>query len=432
MLPVLVCGAEMSYLIPAALDAPFNHLFYYQNSYATYMMEVPLFIYVIHDPGKKFKARTYRDRIEISDWFLAECEHDYRKLAYILAHEIGHQINMHHLVLYKWVTAGEVTGRLWDGTPITYPYVDWIGQWSLDFQVNDGLNRIGMTPPIDALTWSRASMFDREDDIYVRFYEQQGFDFNKEPPPSHNPYNNDVVPSDDSDRLDLAIRRENAFDKMVEVLIEEGKIDETDARGLTTAGMGKLAARLHPKPMKWFDIIRPRYRSIFAGRSRSWATYDRSAFAAGYVLQGRASKRAGHLVIILDTSGSMTEEETAHCIYHTGMISQQCNPKSILLLEVDMHVQRVTKFNNGRELQDFIKAIFDLRIKIRGNGGTMLTAGFKYLRNKKYPIDLLLVFTDMETNFPDTHEPAKECIWVSTRSGVEAPKGAGRTIYMNR
>lgn len=428
----------MPYVIPEELADATAYLYHHHRPWMTYSMLVPLTYKIVEQKENDlnaFKACTYGSTIAFSSWFAGKLRKMPQYLAYVIAHEIAHQQLMHHVVHARWAKQGYVTGRMIEGGILfTFPFVGWIAQHAWDFQINDGLNMTGMKPPEDALiNPAMGTFWDIEEDIYVRYYaeqcRQQGVDPSQNDrtlaePTTTNVMHDVMVDAAPDDRFDADQRRANAFEKMLDAI-------ETDKlRGDAAMRLQKLFQRKTVRPLPWYEIIRPSCESALGGPKPTWNRVNRPAFAMGYVLQGSIAKRSGTVCVVLDTSASMSADETAACVEHLIGLFSKCLPKELHVLEVDTTVQRATLIKHPRELRQFIRPLTDGAAGLIGNGGTILTAAHDWLIEKGVHPDVTLYFTDMGTNFPSSLGNSKRVYWISTMPHLEAPGHAGVTLRM--
>jgi predicted metal-dependent peptidase len=98
-------------------------------------------------------------------------------------------------------------------------------------------------------------------------------------------------------------------------------------------------------------------------------------------LRGQLRSHKANVVVALDISGSISDEEFNHAIKEVLSIVKNVNHE-ITIIECDTEIRRVYKVKSVKDIKD--------RMKIRG--GTKFTPVFEYANNKK--INLLVYFTD--------------------------------------
>jgi len=118
----------------------------------------------------------------------------------------------------------------------------------------------------------------------------------------------------------------------------------------------------------------------------------------------------GVLVVQVDISGSISQQELAHYNGHLSRIVQQCNPEEVHVLYTDTEVRRHDTFEQGE----------DIRIEFYSGGGTHMPAGFEYLIDNDIEPDVFVCLTDGYTSFGTP--PAYPVVWCIS-SNVTPPYG---------
>lgn len=125
------------------------------------------------------------------------------------------------------------------------------------------------------------------------------------------------------------------------------------------------------------------------------------------------------IVVGLDTSGSISNDELTHFVSESHSIINSVARVKMHLIECDMIIQDTTVIEegqniNGGELPWEGKAL-------KGRGGTSFIPVFDYIEEEQIRPDLLIYFTDGYGSFPE-FEPNYPVIWIITTE-VEPPFG---------
>jgi len=117
------------------------------------------------------------------------------------------------------------------------------------------------------------------------------------------------------------------------------------------------------------------------------------------------------VVVVLDTSGSIRDEEMREFVSEVDAIKAQVRAR-ITLLACDARLSA-----DGPRVYEPWEA-FELPANLRGGGGTRFTPAFEWVEQSGCVPDLLVYFTDAEGEFPG-QEPRFPVIWlVKGRSTV--------------
>lgn len=128
---------------------------------------------------------------------------------------------------------------------------------------------------------------------------------------------------------------------------------------------------------------------------------------------GRVNQNITTICFIIDTSGSMGEEELAHVNTELNAIVQNTeNP--VQVIHCDSGVAKCEEYRRGMRLQEFW-----------GRGGTSFEPALEYVRDQlpESP-DLIVYFTDgyggqLDDNDPIIHPSEANILWILTPNGLD-------------
>jgi predicted metal-dependent peptidase len=154
------------------------------------------------------------------------------------------------------------------------------------------------------------------------------------------------------------------------------------------------------------------------GKSYAWHTMKRISKRYG-TRPGIRIKRTKHIIVIIDTSGSINDEvlqlflAEIDGIYRAG--------SSITLIESDAEVQSCYTYRRGKA------------ISCKGGGGTNFTPAFEYINSGKAGIaDACIYLTDGYAPEPEV-KPRSPLLWVLTPDGSPGNHLKwGRTLMINQ
>lgn len=203
-------------------------------------------------------------------------------------------------------------------------------------------------------------------------------------------------------------------------LLEPGSMTVEEARELRddlrqkvaqAAQMGRMAGNmpsslkraihdvLHP-PVPWEDLLRPMVRSI-AHDDETWSRRNRRF--PGVYLPSMHSERVGTVVVIGDTSGSITNDELRKMGGSVIDITEEVRPQTIHVLWADKQVAGEQVFDYG----DLIA------LDPKGGGGTDMRVPLA--RAAELEPDVVVLLTDGYTPWPtDVPYPLIVCCTTET------------------
>ena len=136
-----------------------------------------------------------------------------------------------------------------------------------------------------------------------------------------------------------------------------------------------------------------------------------------------------HIVIAIDTSGSMSSDELSKILGELNQLKQTAECR-MTLIQCDAVIQDIQEYNSW-EIAD----IDLINYKFRGRGGTTFSPVFKWVQENvldhgQRP-DALFYLTDGYAYY-DFDEPPYELMWILTQSGIESSQiPFGEIIRMN-
>ena len=192
-------------------------------------------------------------------------------------------------------------------------------------------------------------------------------------------------------------------------------VANAQARGNISGGM---AEKIMARWVKRRDVIKILKRLV--GKSISASVFEASYWKKENKRHpewhGTKDTYAPKIAIAIDTSGSMSSEMLEHAFSVTRWIKRQGFDAKIIQCDSDVkQVSNIAKL--GKE------------INVLGRGGTSSIPVFNWIdKNYKNP-DILIYFSDMEIDFPNT-KPKYKVLWCNTnKSGGRRPP-FGREIQL--
>ncbi len=134
--------------------------------------------------------------------------------------------------------------------------------------------------------------------------------------------------------------------------------------------------------------------------------------ALDLVVPGLYSEKVGSIVVALDTSGSMSNEEISEVASEIRGIAP--HTQDITLIVADSIIQQVIGFD---ELESFLQ-----KGEFRGGGGTDHVCVFDYIASHHLDPTLFIGLSDLFSSFPEK-QPPYPVIWVTTEIYGEVPWG---------
>ncbi len=199
---------------------------------------------------------------------------------------------------------------------------------------------------------------------------------------------------------------------------EETEWDDAVIQAAINAkGIGKLPAalermlneKLEPE-LDWRELLN-RFIEKNARSDYSWITPNKRYLHKNIYLPSLRNCELDHVVIGVDTSGSISDRELHQFEAEISEIFNQY-PATIHLLYCDNRMQKVVELDRC-----------DLPIKIepQGGGGTDYRPVFQYLEDHDITPSCLIYLTDLECKSYPPYEPHYPVLWVKSGQGKIMP-----------
>lgn len=342
-----------------------------------------------------------------------------KERVFIYAHEIYHVVRRDPQRFKGHRLAGDIQGKKVDHQQVNQ---------AMDYVINAGLlaEQVGQFNP----SW----LYDKDttgeeiwEDVYVRHF--------KEPPPGGG---GQGMTYGQSGRAPSGVKGDatadgngGGFDQVLEPSVDPvtGKEDvptdaefrEAIARAATAAkAIGKMPGALQrlvdeilQPQIDWKEHVRMLLTGYMGQARETWERANRRYAALGAmskvgmpVLPGKRGFGAELVVVAIDTSGSIGEDELKVFFAEVGGVLADVRPKKVILIWCDADIARVDEARTLDELQD-------IRVKgAAGGGGTDFRPPFHYVEENNLRPDTLIYLTDLMGPFPD--KPAYPVVWAAT------------------
>ncbi len=191
---------------------------------------------------------------------------------------------------------------------------------------------------------------------------------------------------------DLSLQWEQRLAGAAQQALQSGKLE---------GEMARMVDHLLQPKLPWRMLL-ARYMSATAREDYSYARPSTRRGDPAIYPSMRSNETS--IVVAVDTSGSIGEEEIQQFISEIDAIKSQIRA-SVTLLTCD------SKLNYGCPWQFEAWDTFQFDIKLRGGGGTNFKPVFEWVEARDQTPDLLVYFTDAEGIFPEV-EPCFPVNWL--------------------
>jgi predicted metal-dependent peptidase len=337
-------------------------------------------------------AATDGKRLMVNPDFIKKKCKNTKERAFVLAHEVLHVILRHpyRLKLYMDLGMG----------PDLKPFSKSRANQAMDYVINDALvhDQVGL-PPHGVLLNPQYT----KDMIWDEVYEKLPEDDSNQEWDEHMPGDPSTAPTD-ADVARAVASAANAAKNM----------------GKMPGSMQRLVNEILEPEIPWEEHLARTFSMVAARDANTWARPNRRRLAVPphIYMPGRAGYATGPVVVGVDTSGSISDKETSTYLGAIQNLFATLPPESVHVMFVDAQV------HDTIEVSD-ISEVADLKHKVKGGGGTDMTAIYREIDKLGLQPTTCVILTDGYTPFGEAQQyPTLWCITTDQK----APHG--ETIHV--
>ena len=222
---------------------------------------------------------------------------------------------------------------------------------------------------------------------------------------------------------ELSEEAKTQLEKDVDQAIRQGLMAEKkvgNGAGNLNRALGDLLA---PK-VDWREVLREFVKSICAGRDVStWRKPNRRYISSGIYMPTLVSERVGHIVVGVDTSGSIGVAEINEFLSEVKSIADDVKPEMVDLLYWDSTVAAHEKYDEN-DVPNIVSST-----KPRGGGGTSPSCVTDYMAKENIQPECVIMLTDGYVGNDWGGEWTAPVLWAIT-GGNNAVSTTGKTVHI--
>jgi predicted metal-dependent peptidase len=291
--------------------------------------------------------------------------------------------------------------------------------YAQDYIINDWLVQSGLRDmPTGGLLNPQYGMNEVADEVYCKLPDP--------PPPPPPPPRGNGQPCDGDDgttQEGFDVHLPQAGDPPTKADVQRAlKSAESVAKsqGQYNSGMGRLVDGICEPQVDWAEQIRLSVSQTAGKDDYTWARPNRKRLvvAPHVYLPGTCSHKAGVVVLVEDSSGSVSDRELKHYRGEMAAIVDELNPEETWISDCST---RCPEFLPVESADDVIE------YQPRESGGTFMPDIFRQVEEQGVTPDVVVICTDGYTDFGEA--PPYDVIWVMT-TDREAPYGRNIRIQI--
>jgi predicted metal-dependent peptidase len=337
-----------------------------------------------------------------------------KELAFLVAHEVSHKMYRH---LTTWT-------KLHDENPH-------LANVACDYVINLMLKELDPAEDIIAmpvykdgpLKGQRMGMYDKK---YKGMNSKQVFDLLKQEQEKNGGGGSGGEGIDDHDwdgAKEMTEEEKKVLEREIDQAIRQGMMAHEKAHGKGAGGIGReLNEHLEPK-INWREELREYVKATCSNKdTSSWRRVNRRFLTTGTYMPSMIGEKVGHIVVAIDTSGSIGGRELNEFLAEVKGVAEEVNPEIVDLIYWDGEVAGHEKYE-GAEVSNIVSST-----KPRGGGGTDPSCVSIHLRDNNIKPECVIVLTDgYVPNWGS--EWTAPTMWVIT-GGNDAVSDNGKTIHI--
>ena len=343
-----------------------------------------------------------------------------RELAFVIAHEAGHKMYRH---LTTWTKLHTENAQL--------------ANQAMDFVINLMLKDLDPNEAVIAMPRytedtghpkaKKGDYMGLVDERFRGMNTKQVYDILKEE------QKNDPSGGGEGDGFDehdwegaegLSDEEKKELAREIDQAIRQGLIAHQKNMGKGAGGLDRELEDLLAPKIDWREVLREFVKATCSNKdTSSWRRVNRRFLSTGTYMPSMIGEKVGHLVVAIDTSGSIGGPELAEFLSEVQGIAEEVSPEMVDLIYWDGAVAGHEKYE-GSAVSNIVSST-----KPRGGGGTDPSCVSKYLRDENIKPECVIVLTDgYVPNWGS--EWTAPTMWVISGGNTSAVSEHGKTIYL--
>jgi len=214
------------------------------------------------------------------------------------------------------------------------------------------------------------------------------------------------------------------LEREIDQAIRQGVMAHQKIAGTGAGGLDRdLLDLLEPK-VDWREMLREFVKSTCSAKdTSSWRRVNRRFLSAGTYMPSLIGEKVGHLVVAVDTSGSVGQEELSGFLTEVRGIAEEVKPSQVDLIYWDSQVAGHEEYTENM-VGDIINST-----KPRGGGGTSPSCVSEYLKDKRIVPECVIVLTDGYVGSDWGSEWTAPVLWAIV-GGNDCVAENGKTIHV--
>lgn len=312
----------------------------------------------------------------------------------LIAHEVM------HCALQHIARRGERDHRTWNA--------------ACDFVINGNLVNQGFILPEkacinhdwDDFTAEHVYNILREGAEQMQDYEQMG-DVDDAPAPGGNGDSDNDGEKENNDERTQNVQLTESQQAQIKSdwqIATQQAANAAKMQGRLPADLEKLLSEVLDPQIDWKTMLY-KYIHVPVKDDYNWGRANRRFLHSGIILPTLYSHGMGDVAVIVDTSGSISQDELNQFGGELSGICEDAKPRKVHVFYCDTRVNRHDVF----ELEDY-----PIKLQAVGGGGTDMQPAFEAIEGLDQTPECIVVLTDMYLDTDHIEYPDCDTLWIST------------------
>ena len=227
------------------------------------------------------------------------------------------------------------------------------------------------------------------------------------------------------DAKDMTEEEKKELEREIDQAIRQGVMAQQKIAGSGAGGLDRELAELLEPKVNWREVLRDFVKSICNSKdASSWRKVNRRFLSSGVYMPTLIGEKVGHLVIAIDTSGSVGDEELGEFLSEVKGIAEEVNPACVDLLYWGSSVVGHETYGDG-EAANIINST-----RPKDGGGTSPSCVSEYLKEKNIKPECVIILTDGCVGNDWGSEWTAPTLWCIVGDYFDGEAANGKTIHI--
>ena len=224
---------------------------------------------------------------------------------------------------------------------------------------------------------------------------------------------------------EMTEEEKKVLEREIDQAIRQGVMAHQKIAGVGSGDLDRdLLDLLEPK-VDWREMLRDFVKSTCSAKdTSSWRRVNRRFLSMGTYMPSLIGEKVGHLVIAVDTSGSVGQEELSGFLTEVRGIAEEVKPSQVDLIYWDSRVAAHEEYTES-DVSNIINST-----KPRGGGGTSPSCVSEYLKEKRIEPECIIVLTDGYVGNDWGRDWTAPVLWAILGGDKDCVAGNGKTIHI--